>query len=101
LRSKHADNVTLESWNIVTTSSGNQITSVMSGEADGLTYTVTVVLTYTAPDDRMKFDYTVTIPAGNTKPVRLYHLIDTDAIGDPIIDPLKDPEPTVNPTFTG
>ncbi|MBU3701849.1 MAG: hypothetical protein FGM58_07365 [Acidimicrobiia bacterium] len=72
-----ADNVTLEQWNVVTTTSGNQITSVMTGEADGLTYTVTVVLTYTAPDDRMKFDYTVTIPAGNTKPVRLYHLIDT------------------------
>jgi hypothetical protein len=27
--------------------------------------------------------------------------IDTDSIDDPIFDELKDPEPTVNPAFTG
>ncbi len=57
--------------------SATQITEILTGEADGLTYTVVATVTYTSPEDRMKIDYQVVIPAGNTKPVRLYHLLDT------------------------
>lgn len=71
------DNVTLLPWSVSATATATQITEVLTGIADGRTYTVTVVLTYTAPDDRMRFDYSVVVPAGNTKPVRLYHLIDS------------------------
>jgi len=71
------ENVTAVPWDVVTTTSANTITSTLTGVADGLTYTVVVTLTYTSPEDRMKFDYRVIIPAGNTKPVRLYHLIDS------------------------
>jgi hypothetical protein len=69
--------VTRVPWNVTTTSSSDSIVSTLTGEADGLTYTVEVTVTYTSPDDRMKIDYQVIIPAGNTKAVRLYHLIDT------------------------
>jgi hypothetical protein len=69
--------VTKVPWNVTTTQSGDSIVSTLTGDADGLTYTVKVTITYTAPDDRMKLDYEVIIPDGNTKAVRLYHLIDT------------------------
>ena len=64
-------------WNAETTISGDSIVSTLTGEADGLTYTVVVTLSYTSPDDRMTLEYEVIIPDGNTKPVRLYHLMDT------------------------
>ena len=69
--------ITKEPWNVVTTASGDSITATLTGEVDGLTYTVVVTLTYTSPDDRIKVEYEVIVPSGNTKPVRLYHLIDT------------------------
>jgi len=72
-----ASNVAVVAWDAVTTTSANTVTSTLTGEADGLTYTVVVTTTYTPPDDRMKFDYEVIVPAGNTKPVRLYHLLDS------------------------
>jgi hypothetical protein len=71
-----------KAWNVDTTSSGDSIVSTLTGDADGLTYTVVVTITYTSPADRIKVDYEVIIPDGNTKPVRLYHLIDTYLGGD-------------------
>lgn len=72
-----APNVNLEPWTVAATASATQIAAVLTGVVDGLTYTVQVTLTYTSPDDRMKFEYSVIIPTGNTKQVRLYHLIDS------------------------
>lgn len=77
VRIDHLDNVTVKPWNVATSASATQITSLLTGEADGLIYSVAVTITYTSPQDRMKIDYQVSVPAGNTKPVRLYHLIDT------------------------
>jgi len=73
----HEELITKVPWNVVTTISGNTITATLTGDADGLTYTVVVTISYTSPQDRMTIGYQVIIPAGNTKPVRLYHLIDT------------------------
>lgn len=72
-----AENVEVKPWSVSATANATQITALLTGEADGLSYTVVVTITYVSPDDRMKIDYQVVIPAGNTKPVRLYHLIDT------------------------
>ncbi|MBU6330698.1 MAG: hypothetical protein KGR18_12200 [Acidobacteria bacterium] len=77
VKPQHADNVTVKPWTVSATASPTQITQVLTGEADGLTYTVVATVTYTSPDDRMKIDYQVVVPPGNTKPVRLYHLVDT------------------------
>ncbi len=77
-----ASNVAVVGWDAETTTSANTITSTLTGEADGLTYTVVVTITYASPDDRMKFDYQVIVPTGNTKPVRLYHLLDSFLGGD-------------------
>jgi len=76
-RVNSADNVEVKQWNVAATASATQIVSVLTGVVDGLTYTVQVTVTYTSPDDRVKFEYSVIIPAGNTKPVRLYHLLDS------------------------
>ena len=81
-RTKGAQLISMVPWNVVTTTSANTITSTLTGEADALTYTVVVTITYTSPADRMKLEYEVLIPEGNTKPVRLYHLIDTFLGGD-------------------
>lgn len=74
---RHAGNVTVLPWVVAAASSSTQIVETLTGVADGLTYTVVVTIDYTAPDDRMKISYQVVIPVGNTKPVRLYHVIDT------------------------
>jgi len=74
---RHADNVTVLPWVIAAASSPTQIVQTLTGVVDSLTYTVVVTIDYTAPEDRMKVSYQVVIPEGNTKPVRLYHLIDT------------------------
>lgn len=74
---RHADNVTVLPWAIAAASSPTQIVQTLTGVVDSLTYTVVVTIDYTAPEDRMKISYQVVIPAGNTKQVRLYHLIDT------------------------
>lgn len=66
-----------KAWNVDTTTSGDSIVSTLTGEADGLTYTVVVTLSYTSPDDRVTLEYEVITPVGNTKQVRLYHLVDT------------------------
>ena len=72
-----ADNVDVKQWTVASSASPTQIVTILTGEVDGLTYTVAVTLSYTSPEDRMKFEYSVIVPAGNTKPVRLYHLIDS------------------------
>ena len=43
----------------------------------GLLYTVERNITYTYPNDFYNQSFNVTVPAGNTLPVKLYHSIDT------------------------
>lgn len=69
-------------WTTVTTSGGSasgsgSITATMTYEKGGLTYTVNHVVTYTYPNDYFTNSVTVTVPAGSTDSVRLYHLVDT------------------------
>lgn len=74
---KAAANVNVRPFSIAASASASQIVEVMTGVIDGRTYSVTVTVSYTAPQDRMRIEYAVSVPAGNTAPVRLYHLIDT------------------------
>lgn len=77
IRVKHEDNVTVVPWTVSATATDSQITETLTGVADGLIYTVVVKVSYTSPDDRVKIEYQVVVPAGNTRPVRLFHLVDT------------------------
>ena len=74
---KAAPNVNVRPFTIVAEASASQIVEVMTGVVDGRTYSVTATVSYTAPADRMRIEYSVSVPAGNTAPVRLYHLIDS------------------------
>lgn len=59
-----------------TTGSGT-FSSVLSGSLDGRTYSVKIDVNYIYPNDYFTQTYTVTIPEGNTKTVRLYNGYDT------------------------
>jgi hypothetical protein len=74
---RYASNVNVLPWTVTATATADQIISTLTGVVDGLTYTVVVTVGYVSPEDRSKISYQVEVPAGNTKPVRLYHLIDT------------------------
>ena len=74
-----ADNVTRFPWDSIeiTQADDDGFTSVLSGTIDGLTYSVTVVATYYAPNEYFDLSFTAEVPAGNTEDVRLYFLMDT------------------------
>ena len=76
---EQADNVTRFPWDSIdiTQADDTTFTSVLSGTADGLTYTVTLVATYYAPNEYFDLSFTAEVPAGNTEDVRLYFLMDT------------------------
>lgn len=59
-----------------TTGSGS-FTSDLTAVVEGLTYVVHLKVDYTAPNTYFTQTYTVDIPAGNTKEVRLYNGYDT------------------------
>jgi hypothetical protein len=52
------------------------VTSTLSKLVGGLTYTVNLTVDYTYPNDYFTNTYSVTIPAGNTATVKLYHAVD-------------------------
>lgn len=74
--------ITSTTWDSVDTtgpsSSGSgSFTSDLTAIVDGLTYVVHLTAKYTAPNSYFTQTYTVDIPAGNTKQVRLYTGYDT------------------------
>jgi titin len=68
-------------WSSITTSGGSNgsgsFTSTLSGVVATRTYSVTVTGTYTANNDYLTLSYTVNVPAGNTKTVRLFTAYDS------------------------
>lgn len=58
------------------TESGSAST-VLTYELDGLTYTLKVTADYVRPNQFFTVTTELTIPEGNTKPVRLYHWLDS------------------------
>lgn len=71
--------VVQDGWDSIVTTQGSDtsFTSVFTGTVDGRTYTVTMVATYFAPAEYFDLAFSVTVPAGNTQPVRLYFTMDT------------------------
>ncbi len=57
------------------TGSGSAVAN-LSAEVGGLTYSVRVTLDYTFPDEYFRITHELTVPAGNTQPVRLYGSFD-------------------------
>ncbi len=102
--SKAGSNMTRSNWTNVNTSTvlasgaNSFFTSSMSYTNATGTYVVDLRVDYTAPDVFHKQTYTVTIPSGNTKDVRLYMAYDTylggsdagpgyvDSTGDPTVN---------------
>ena len=62
---------------VTTTQTGTSFTSILKVTVDGNTYKVTLKVTYTSPASSFTVSYTLTVPVGNTKPVRLFHVMDT------------------------
>ena len=61
-----------------TTGSGSFVSEMSFTDPDsGLVYKVTMRVDYVYPDEWMKQTFTVSIPAGNTKTIRLFNVYDT------------------------
>jgi hypothetical protein len=66
-------------WTAVTTggsAESGSAAATLTAEVDGLTYTVKVTIDYVRPNQFFNVTLELTVPAGNTKPVRLYHQFD-------------------------
>lgn len=74
-----ADGVEQDGWDSIVTTQTNDTTfqSVFTATIDGRTYTLKMVATYFAPAEYFDLAFTMTVPTGNTEPVRLYFLLDT------------------------
>jgi len=70
-----------QTWTTISTTkytrAATKFTSQLSATVNGLTYKVKITVSYTFPDDTFTITYHLTVPVGNTKPVRLYHVMDT------------------------
>ncbi|MCW4385837.1 fibronectin type III domain-containing protein [Salinibacterium sp. SYSU T00001] len=55
----------------------SEVTITANAIVDGLTYSVARHIEYTAPDESFRETFSVTVPEGNTHPVKLYHGGDT------------------------
>ena len=63
--------------NIATTSTATGFKTTMDAVYNVLTYVVSVTGTYRSPDDFLTLAESVSVPQGNTMPVKLYHVLDT------------------------
>lgn len=73
-------------WESVTLSGGSAsgsgtMTADMSHTHEGLTYRVQLTFAYTAPEHTVLLSARVTVPEGNTEPVRLYYGLDSYLAG--------------------
>lgn len=74
--------ITYSPWTAVNTTGSStagsgSFTSDLTAVIGGLTYVVHLTVNYSAPNSYFTQTYTVDIPAGNTKEVRLYNAYDT------------------------